>query len=119
MDFNNLSDEELKSQFPGLYDQMSAFIAKMIQGKSPNELLAAMEKMQNATISGGNIYDSNGDLIGSFKSQLENDFDVGDINDDLLKEMFSGVGIIGNGEIKRNPGMKDQAKSTVEELFKK
>ena len=118
MDFNNLSDNELKTQFPGLYKQMSELVAQMIQGKSPDELLKALETMQNATISGGDIFNASGDLIGSIKSQRDEDFDVDSINDELLQELFTGIGVDGNGEVRRHEGTKSQVKSIAESLFK-
>ena len=109
LDYNDLGDEQFIEQFPGLYQQMSEFIGKMIQGRDFETLLKAKQIMENATISGGGFYDVDGSFIGGIKLSSSEDFDVSDINDELLQELFSGFGVDGNGEIRGNEGAKGSA----------
>ena len=116
MDYNSLSDEELKAQFPGLYQQMSDMIAQMIEGKSPDELQKAMELMMNSSNNGGDIYGSDGSKLGNIFLQHENQND-NSVDDELMKELFSGYGVDESGEIRRNEGAKNQLKGIVDNIF--
>ena len=118
MDYNNLSDEEIKAQFPGLYQQMNEYVAKMVQGMSTEELIKAAEKMQGSSVSGSSIRDANGGLIGSINPQSDNEFGVEDIDDELLQELFSGIGIGEDGEISRTQGVKEQVRDIIDGLKK-
>ena len=119
MDYNNMSNEELIEQFPGLYQKMSEFVRQIISGKSPDVLLKSLEIMQNATIIGGDFYDMNGHMFGSLRVGREDDIDVNSISDELLQELFAGYGVDDNGEIRRNEGAKNQVMSIAESMFNK
>ena len=122
IDYDSLSDEEAALMFPGLHQYAQKHIGKIVQEMikecTSDELLKFLEVMQSATISGGNLIDSNGDRIGNFRYQHQDDFEVDSINDELLQELFCGSGVAENGEFIQRAGLKEEARDIAESILR-